>query len=394
MSSFEFARVEGRGYADDAVESSSSTNFSIFGPNDDVAINVDFIDEWDRRCKFRLAVAGYGWAPHEDFKGNFLKVVILEAGRSHFYFPDDQPKFPLYWTDSPNKVISWPKSSMTPKELEVISQLSQLPLKASSRTFIGYLGSKALHNRVFDYLSAMDQGKNNTFARMMARNQEEQKKSGEGCFYHPLITPKPTVMQTPPVDLEIQAATSASHPAEAIPISSAQTPKKKKNKRKVAREEKEYSKGMIEEEVSNMAYELAARSRVCMAYAASRRKVAAFVELQALQEKLEATVKSNEELTLRVAKVEKFVVDDKAKAKALLAEARTIARQLQRSNDDLKLDLPCSGERNKELVIERDDLLIERDSLRGKLQKLDDENKFLGEEVINEHVLGFNQVIV
>ncbi|KAG2394439.1 uncharacterized protein HKW66_Vig0181830 [Vigna angularis] len=105
---------------------------------------------------------------------------------------------------------------------------------------------------------------------------------------------------------------------------------------------------MTEEEASNMAYEHAARASVNMANAADRKKTATFAELQAFQEKLDSAIKSNEELTLR---------------------------------------------KNKELVIERDNLLIERDSLRGKMQKLDEENKFLGEEVINEHVLGFNQTI-
>ncbi|KAG2384143.1 uncharacterized protein HKW66_Vig0150940 [Vigna angularis] len=68
-------------------------------------------------------------------------------------------------------------------------------------------------------------------------------------------------------------------------------------------------------------------------------------------------MKSNEELTLQVAEVEKVVANEKTKAKTLLGEARTITCQLQISNDDLKLDLQCSGEKNKKLVTERDDLL-------------------------------------
>lgn len=41
---------------------------------------------------------------------------------------------------------------MTPEELEVISQLIQLPLKFSFYIFIGYLGSKKLHTKVFGKL--------------------------------------------------------------------------------------------------------------------------------------------------------------------------------------------------------------------------------------------------
>ncbi|KOM56503.1 hypothetical protein LR48_Vigan10g239500 [Vigna angularis] len=73
-----------------------------------------------------------------------------------------------------------------------------------------------------------------------------------------------------------------------------------------------------------------------------RRKVVASAKLKALQEKLDATMKSNEELTLQVAEVEKVVANEKTKAKTLLGEARTITCQLQISNDDLKLDLQCS----------------------------------------------------
>lgn len=62
-----------------------------------------------------------------------------------------------------------------------------------------------------------------------------------------------------------------------------------------------------------------------------------------------------------------MVEDDKSKAKTLLAEACTSVRQLQRSNDDLKLDIQRSTEKSKELVTERDNLLTERDSLRGKM---------------------------
>ncbi|KOM35507.1 hypothetical protein LR48_Vigan02g165700 [Vigna angularis] len=95
------------------------------------------------------------------------------------------------------------KSSMTLEELEVVSQLSQLPLKSSFCTLIGYLGSKNLHTRVFaDYLPVMDQGRSNTFACMMARKQEELKKFGEGCSFCPPITAKPAIVQTPPVNLE------------------------------------------------------------------------------------------------------------------------------------------------------------------------------------------------
>lgn len=87
----------------------------------------------------------------------------------------------------------------------------------------------------------MDQGKNNTFARMLARRQRDLKKSGKGCSSRPPITTpliKP-IMQTPPVNLEVQTIVSArpgdaARKVEAIPISFGPTQKKKKNKQKAA----------------------------------------------------------------------------------------------------------------------------------------------------------------
>ncbi|KAG2399372.1 uncharacterized protein HKW66_Vig0081460 [Vigna angularis] len=76
---------------------------------------------------------------------------------------------------------------------------------------------------------------------------------------------------------------------------------------------------------------------------------------------------SNEELTLWLEEFGKASEDEKKKAKTLLAEARHNAHSLQRSNDDLKLDLESSGDKNKDLVTERDNLLTERDSLHGKV---------------------------
>lgn len=64
-------------------------------------------------------------------------------------------------------------------------------------------------------------------------------------------------------------------------------------------------KGMSKEEASNMAFELAVRSIMCMAYA-FKKKAYTFAELQALKEKFNEAVKSNKELTLRLAEVEKW----------------------------------------------------------------------------------------
>ncbi|WVZ06446.1 hypothetical protein V8G54_019792 [Vigna mungo] len=309
---------------------------------------------------------------YKDFKGNFVKVVPLEAECPSFYFSDGQPKFPFYWTDCLKRVVSWAKSKMTTKELNLISQLSQLPLKSSSRRLISFLNNKNLHNNVFDYLTGMDPAKSSTFACMFTLKRGDlKKKFGEGTSSRASITPsppKPTVQTT----ASARSATAAvKKVVEAIHISSDPTKKKKKNKRKVAREpsvsskrsrralhdgpplsglfdlslwvakrihfdlftkKKGFVKGMTEEEASNMAFELAARSAMCMAFElaaqspmcmayAAEKKETTSTELQALQEKYDEAVKSNKELTLRLAKVEKMAEDDKNKANTLLAES-------------------------------------------------------------------------
>ena len=48
---------------------------------------------------------------YKDFKGVFFKVLIEEDGRKYF-FNDDTPKFPFYWTNEPLKFNSWSYHSM------------------------------------------------------------------------------------------------------------------------------------------------------------------------------------------------------------------------------------------------------------------------------------------
>ncbi|KOM37786.1 hypothetical protein LR48_Vigan03g116800 [Vigna angularis] len=56
----------------------------------------------------------------------------------------------------------------------------------------------------------------------------------------------------------------------------------------------------------------------------------------------------------------------------------------ERSNEDLRLDLQRATGKNKDLVKERDALLSERLTI---------ENNFLGDEICNEHLLGFEKGI-
>ncbi|WVZ07137.1 hypothetical protein V8G54_020483 [Vigna mungo] len=73
--------------------------------------------------------------------------------------------------------------------------------------------------------------------------------------------------------------------------------------------------------------------------------------------------------------------------------ATTCQGRSPRSHEDLKLDLQRSTSKNKELVIKRDNLLTERGTLRNTMLKLENDNKFLVDEVVNEHVLNFETTL-
>lgn len=96
--------------------------------------------------------------------------------------------------------------------------------------------------------------------------------------------------------------------------------------------------------------------------------------------------KTNEDLARRLEEALKTAEDEREKATTTLNKVQNVARLLQRSNDDLKLDLQKASAQNKNLMKERDALAADR-------KKLADEHKFLGEEVCNERFKGFEQGI-
>ncbi|KAG2380773.1 uncharacterized protein HKW66_Vig0201450 [Vigna angularis] len=150
-------------------------------------------------------------------------------------------------------------------------------------------------------------------------------------------------------------------------------------------EEKALVSGMTEEEASNMALELTARSTMCQTYAAQK-KTSISAELQALQAKFDSTFKANQDLTLRLAETERMAEEDKKKASTLLAEVRATQRRMQRSLDDAKLDLQKATSSHTTLTTEWDSLL-------DRVTKLEAEVKLLGDEVVNEHVLRFDKAL-
>ncbi|KOM45688.1 hypothetical protein LR48_Vigan06g099400 [Vigna angularis] len=346
---------------------------------------------------------------YKDFKGHFFKVVPLETGYQSFCFPNKEAKFPFYWTKDPKKVISWPKPRMTPEDLDLINQLCQLPPNSSCGVLIGFLGNKDLPSNVFDG-SIKEQ-----HLRPSIHSKGGDVRKPGGSSFH-----APTTVVVPATSLPVQKAPPPLPPVgisspKSTRLHTDQAPQRSPSRRRRTNE-RPFGKlllspntprlpdrpplsrllspnsGMTEEEAFNMAMELVARSTMCLAYAAHKR-ASASTKLQALQEKFDAAFKSNQDLTLRLAETERMAEEDKKKASTLLAEARATQRRMQQSLDDAKLDLQKATTSNTKLTVERDALLAERDSLQDRVTRLEADNKLLGDEVVNEHLLGFDKAL-
>ncbi|KOM37394.1 hypothetical protein LR48_Vigan03g077600 [Vigna angularis] len=331
---------------------------------------------------------------YKDFKNHFFKVVPTETGYQSFSSSAQEAKFPFYWTRDPRKVLSWPKPQMTPEDLDLINQLCQLPPKSSCRVLIGFQGNKNLPSNVFDYLSKMDPSKNSTFARLFAQRGGDVRKPGESSSHAPSTVARPVTPRP------VQQASVPPPPVETVADQAppSKSPPKKKGKQKAAWETSVESKhakmslpdgpplpGLLSSNLwvaKRLHFDLFFEEKT---YAAQK-KASASAELQALQAKLDSTVKANQDLTLQLAETERMAEEDKKKASTLLAEARATQRRMQRSLDDAKLDLQKATSSNSTLT-------AERDSLRDQVTKLEEEVKLLGDEVVSEHVLGFDKAL-
>ncbi|KOM25383.1 hypothetical protein LR48_Vigan102s004100 [Vigna angularis] len=443
--SSDFSGHEGKGYADEdnvspsdsgspstslAAVTGQGAKASPFGNSSDllvdsdapeeVAIYVDSTGAWDGRPRDWPPIPGYDCVPHEvrqipssfynrdSFRNLITRTCLVKNS-------DDARRF----------------------KLAICQRTERLPPKSSCRVLIGFLGNKNLPANVFDYLSKIDPSRNNTFARLFAqRGGNVRKPSGSA-------SPAPSVVAPPATSHNIQRtltppATVEVPPQQSSPAPPPEAKHKKKGKRKAAREtstesnrskrhlpdgppltgllspnvwvakrlqfnllseEKTLVSGLTREEASNMALELAARSAMCLSYAVEDTTSTA-AELQALREKFEASFKANQDLTLRLAEAEGMAEEDKKKASTLLAEARAAQRRMQRSLDDAQLDLHKSTASISTLTAERDSLrasistlTAERDALRARVAEVEAENKLLGDEVVNEHVLGFDKAL-
>ncbi|BAT89879.1 hypothetical protein VIGAN_06099700 [Vigna angularis var. angularis] len=130
-----------------------------------------------------------------------------------------------------------------------------------------------------------------------------------------------------------------------------------------------------------------------MAYVVGATKSIMAKELDTARQDLEASLKANEDLTRCLKEVLMNAEDEREKYATALTKAQNDNCLLQRSNDDLRLDLHRATGKNKDLVKERETLLSEKDALMDDHEKLMVENKFMDGEICNEHLLGFEKGI-
>ena len=73
------------------------------------------------------------------FKDGFFKVVIKQAGRSHFYTADGNTKFSFFWTRNPWRYKVIPREDLSVAEKEVVDTLmrfsDKMPTKGLVRVY-------------------------------------------------------------------------------------------------------------------------------------------------------------------------------------------------------------------------------------------------------------------
>lgn len=65
---------------------------------------------------------------YKHWKAKFFKVKETERCKDIFYFDDDSPRFPFYWTNKPELIRKLPDSALTPLEKLEVDFLSTIQL--------------------------------------------------------------------------------------------------------------------------------------------------------------------------------------------------------------------------------------------------------------------------
>ncbi|KOM41235.1 hypothetical protein LR48_Vigan04g143300 [Vigna angularis] len=86
---------------------------------------------------------------YKNFKNQFFKVIIDEAGRHEFHDVEGNPLFPFYWTRNPRKIKAYPVDTMNLVDLEAICTINALPRRLSTRNLVECLRHEDCERKAF-----------------------------------------------------------------------------------------------------------------------------------------------------------------------------------------------------------------------------------------------------
>ena len=76
----------------------------------------------------------------KSYKNTFFIVVVNPPGRPYF-FDNDAPKFPFYWTHNPLRYDEWPQTMLSVEDCETLNLLDSLPQRRPTNWIVAILNS-------------------------------------------------------------------------------------------------------------------------------------------------------------------------------------------------------------------------------------------------------------
>ncbi|WVY89730.1 hypothetical protein V8G54_035244 [Vigna mungo] len=89
----------------------------------------------------------------KNFKKRYFKIIIKESGRAEFCDSDGGPRFPFYWTESPQKIKAYAIGLLTAVEKDVVRTINSLPRQLSAHGFFDCLKYEDFDQIAFGYMS-------------------------------------------------------------------------------------------------------------------------------------------------------------------------------------------------------------------------------------------------